>query len=394
MPNPQAALEHNSCVRVVTTAAQASSTSAPRAIKPDFNPFAALGLQPQKQGQYYTYRTITRAVHQASRHRHQDVLSRLPEATQMAVATLFPTQIHINVAADWFRDGGEGSGFGWAHQDISSIEWMARHEDCFFPAHAPFIGDVLNPKSFQRDSFAAAFPPRGWCRTWSLTYPKVQRPPRSPLNPPAAPMPSLQSRCPQNPTVPPINDMGSRHSPWPQRPQPFLPANSRGSPSQPIICDDDSDNSTISLNTVVNTSGRVTKPPRNHLPPSNPVQIATTINPCRATRSPQAKRKRSNSPLPPRSPQPCVRPAKTILVGSWKSAADPLNPNAIVAYEHDDGTLRYQATKKTIYGTAVAGPAPKALVQFGNINFIDPYASANVRNLECRIRENLRRLHS
>lgn len=83
---------------------------------PDFNPFAALGLDPATA----TAAQLRPAYRRAMRHRHGDVLIRLP-----ATATAFPSQVQVQLAYEYLEAP--------ARLATAAYAWRNRHHTVFRP---------------------------------------------------------------------------------------------------------------------------------------------------------------------------------------------------------------------------------------------------------------------
>jgi len=98
---------------------------------PDYNSFAALGLDPTS-GNAITADDVRKAKRRAARHRHEAALLRFP-----ATATAFPSMGQVNAAHDYLLD----------HVDnirSATRAWRNQHRNVFFPEYEP--GD---PRIFQ-----------------------------------------------------------------------------------------------------------------------------------------------------------------------------------------------------------------------------------------------------
>ena len=322
---------------------------------PDFNPFAALGLQPATA----TAGRVRQAYIQAMRHRHESAVVRFP-----ATATAFPSQVQVQIAYEYLQGPG---GFATAR-----AAWRGRHRDVFHPeldvgAAGVFAGAAAAAGPSNTAANATASGSGTVLGSTAQTAVSISSSPSA--SPAPQPRPAAASANP-----------GAR------APAPIVIDSSSDDDVFYHFDDDDDDDDDV----VIVSPARPARPAGNVLararPRAGPMVAAATgqVAANRVIRPSQRSGggSRRNAPIP----NPVLN--ERVTVGEWRHSVGA-TANAVVAGFDARGRIFYRVVNLDLQGNQVAAPTATA-TRFEDINFRAVYQNLDAAGLRAVVDTHLR----
>lgn len=346
----------------------------PPVLAPEYNPFAALGLDPTRSngsGSSITAEDVSNARRRAARHRHETALSRFPET-----ATAFPSMAQVNAAYDYLLDR-------MTNIRSATAAWAYRHNNVFFPQYE--LGDPhvfgaapLATASGSRSSASATA--RSSCPACPATSTANGFQRSSATGASTTAQSSRPARCPAAIATAPSTPTGTHEQLIELSSDESNNPTNRSPSRESNPEDEDEEDDNMPLPSLT----RERRPYRGPITPLSSPRVR------RARGSGSGSVQRSSSSRHTSIANPITN--DRIIVGIWLPAAgsgNPGRPNAVAAGFDQRGRVFYRITNRDLAGNTVTAPNATA-TNFQDIRLRRPYQNMNPAQLRLAVDRHLR----